>query len=765
MLLLGVVAVGCWAALRPPPVRSSQAGADEIAVSRVFEVLRRVVGDDPHPVGSVAHREVRERIVEELSRHGFAVEIQEAFVSAAPGVFARVANIVARLDGVEDRQGLLLAAHYDSVPAGPGAADDGHAVALLLELARVLAQGERPRGPVVFLFSDGEELGLAGARAFVESHRWFRDVSHVINLEARGTTGPSLMFETSDGNAELIVRLARSVARPFASSLFASVYRRMPNDTDFTVYRDHGLQGYNLAFIGGVARYHSERDDLLHLDPRSVQHQGDNLLALTRALVFAPAPAAHRGDACYFDLWGRAIVRWPTGWTLPIALVFMAVLVSAAWKRTRVVVGEVTWRTWGTALGACALAPTLAGVGAQMVDRSIGEWFGIDEPFVATRWPIVTFHWLMGLSIAWLTWSRIGAGVPRDVRWLTQGLIMAVLAVATAAWDPRVSPPFLAVAGCSALLAVPWLRSTLPSANAQIALFGLAAVAAGLVWLPIAYLLVDALGVGLWGVLPPVVLILPSLVPILPLSGRAANVAIIGLACAALGAIVAASVLPLRTADQPSLLNLLYVADADAHTAHWVAGRSREQLPSALARALEPQAPFPDVPGWSLGLAGSASPAPYLSTPALAGPELRVLQAEQAPARHTFRLRLRSPAGAPVISLLVPPKLWVEEVELLEPRLDRAEDPPIDAATRPRTPPHDVGWQALQFHGLDARGVELRLTLVPLDASSMLRLVALETHYRLPPEGRALVASRGTEYVAKHRGDRALVWRTIRPTP
>ena len=57
----------------------------------------------------------------------------------------------------------------------------------------------------------------------------------VLNLEARGTGGPPIMFETSPGNAALAEAYAAAAPHPVASSVAVEVYRAMPNVTDFSV--------------------------------------------------------------------------------------------------------------------------------------------------------------------------------------------------------------------------------------------------------------------------------------------------------------------------------------------------------------------------------------------------------------------------------------------------------------------------------------------------------------------------------------------------
>lgn len=104
----------------------------------------------------------------------------------------------------------------------------------------------------VVLFSDGEELGLLGARAFARHHPWMADVRLVLNFEARGTRGPSILFETGPGTGPLMTDFATTAPHPLAFSYGYDVYRRLPNDTDFTVFREAGKSGFNVDRTYGL---------------------------------------------------------------------------------------------------------------------------------------------------------------------------------------------------------------------------------------------------------------------------------------------------------------------------------------------------------------------------------------------------------------------------------------------------------------------------------------------------------------------------------
>ncbi len=76
-------------------------------------------------------------------------------------------NVIAVLPGLDQRS-IVLGAHYDSVPQGPGANDNASGVGTVMELARVLASDPPSLTVKVALFG-AEEIGLVGSRRYVES--------------------------------------------------------------------------------------------------------------------------------------------------------------------------------------------------------------------------------------------------------------------------------------------------------------------------------------------------------------------------------------------------------------------------------------------------------------------------------------------------------------------------------------------------------------------------------------------------------------------
>ena len=166
----------------PPAAKPESAPPAEFSAGRARVVLRDLLGDGaPHPVGSPANARVREKILAQLRSMGYAPEVQEA-VACAPGNCARVSNVLARLPGREPGKSVLLMAHYDSVPSGPGVSDDMAGVAAILEVARILKAGSPPRHGVLLLLHEGEEAALLGATALVEHSPAMAEVGAVVNL-------------------------------------------------------------------------------------------------------------------------------------------------------------------------------------------------------------------------------------------------------------------------------------------------------------------------------------------------------------------------------------------------------------------------------------------------------------------------------------------------------------------------------------------------------------------------------------------------------
>lgn len=372
LLLEGVVLYR----MQGPAARGPDAPLEEFSAARALDMLRTILGDEsPHPAGSLANDQVRDRLVSQLRELGLSVQKHPSTILTA-GKYS-LCNVLARLpNSSEFGQPLVLATHYDSVDAGPGAADAGSCVAALLETARALQHGEPLCRPVYLLFTDGEEKGLLGALSFVKEHQLSGEKPFVLNFDARGSSGPSLMYETHRGNLATISWMARCLPSPcFTSSAYVTVYRTMPNDTDFSAFTQAGWTGLNFAFVQHAHNYHTAQDTLANLNPRSVQHHGENALQLARVIAGSnEIPLRASGeDAVFFDVLSTFVVYFPERFALPIAGVTLLVLVAYLWR-------QCGWRK-----GLPSLLLTTLAVAVAFGLAAAGGW-ALSKGFVACGW-------------------------------------------------------------------------------------------------------------------------------------------------------------------------------------------------------------------------------------------------------------------------------------------------------------------------------------------------------------------------------------------
>jgi len=317
--------------LQPPDAVSIDAQQDVFSSGRAMEHLKTIAAF-PHPAGSDYHGIVHDYIIQELRNLGFEPEIQTAEVvrrsrsgslNVRTARFATVSNIIAVHRGKGGTGAVLLMSHYDSVPHAPGASDDGAAVAAMLETARALKSKPPLENDVIFLFTDAEELGLLGAQAFVDNHPLTSDIEIVLNYEAMGSSGQSMLFETSDGNGRLIREFAKAAPHPVGTSLSYEIYRRMPNDTDLTRFKIAEYHGLNFSYVGDVYDYHTMGDNLDNIHEGSLQHHGSNMLALAEHFGNIDLDNLEAPNAVYFNVFGTFFVHYPEN----LIVVFMVFVV------------------------------------------------------------------------------------------------------------------------------------------------------------------------------------------------------------------------------------------------------------------------------------------------------------------------------------------------------------------------------------------------------------------------------------------------------
>lgn len=307
------------------------------------------VAKEPHPIGSPANKKVRDYIVKHFQNIDVPVEIQskpvkdirdEKYVAEIGA--ENVENIIAKIQGTSgDDNAILLTAHYDSETKTPGASDDGYGVVAIMETARALKQMPTPKNTIYFVLTDGEEPGLLGASALKDRTDILDKVSVMINFEARGNTGVPILFETSPNDLKLVQLYKEVVPYPVAYSFATEMYKKMPNDTDFTELKVTKKLGYNFANMGGLEAYHAETDRVESSDEETIRHFGDYALPLVKKYMMMDAKEfkaieESKSNAIYFPLMKKTLVVYSEKLVIPlmlVLLVFTGVIFFSSFKK------------------------------------------------------------------------------------------------------------------------------------------------------------------------------------------------------------------------------------------------------------------------------------------------------------------------------------------------------------------------------------------------------------------------------------------------
>jgi len=702
--LLGAMAVTDQ--LEQPPALRSQSAPGEFDSTRAKLRLAFILGDQqPHPADSAADDQVRARLVMTLRQMGVTPIVRDELACnelyKQRGVScARVRNIIAVL-GPAGGKAVLLNAHYDSTPVGPGAGDDGIGVATLLEVAAKLKERTLKR-PVILLFNEGEELGLVGARAFL-ADPLSRNVDSLINLEARGVRGPVNMFETSRPNSVPISIFAGAVENPIANSLSTDVYRLLPNYTDVNSFAERGWLTLNLAPIGNETRYHSPGDDIAALDPDTLQHMGDQTLALTFALANGK-PNAAAGDSIFMDVAGRALITLP--FTIGAGLLIGLLLGFAV----------LALRRGGLLQSGAIIGGTL--VGSTILSWLLFELIGAVRHGMFWRahpiWTHLTIH-AATIFVGVVLLTMIAGSLDRRRLRPTFWLILLTIGAAIGLIAPGgiiffIFPPLVAVAGIFASRW--WPRAERLGSYAAILFLYLT-------WGAMLGLLEELLNGGPMWVFAPLggLLILPILVEARPLivgAGLRAGAAVAGIFT--LLSVAAVVSVPAYSADRQQRFVIQHVSDASAHKSWWSVLNDSAPLPKDFDGQWKRGAlPFSDRPRW-------ISQAPF--NLAAKAPSAQLLSQVKAGDERTLTLRLFANGN--------------ERIELIGPSDARLRSAGVEGFVRPIDHTED-GKYFIDCFGRSCDGATIQLTIGQLKP---VRFLALGSKSPLPPSAAPLIASR-----------------------
>jgi len=370
------IGVGFWQ-IKPPRLKES--ASNYPAFQRMMENIRRFTVE-PHPSGSKEIEAVRAMIIAEIEDMGLTPVIQEklyskedildyifrlmgvacadelweqyeevavkqfnihSFEEMMDVIFPTVAsmedgdtmpilNILVKIDSPTSDKGVMFMAHYDSELDTPGAADAMVGVCAILETMRKYTNSDNLESDLYFLLTDGEEVALLGANAFLEANPELKDrIDLVVNFEARGNRGGLLLFETSPDAYSLMRAVRKSGTKPIGMSWLVAIYKMMPNDTDLTLFLNEGYNGVNFAVVGGVEHYHMPTDSYENLDRNSAWQYLHTSLSLADYAANNPTDTFNQPsrDVVFFNILSFLVLMSVTTSNFLCAMICLAALI------------------------------------------------------------------------------------------------------------------------------------------------------------------------------------------------------------------------------------------------------------------------------------------------------------------------------------------------------------------------------------------------------------------------------------------------------
>jgi hypothetical protein len=265
-------------------------------------------------------------------------------------------NIMAYIRGTEDEDGMwwedpkkndgkggvLVNAHYDSVPSGYGATDDGVGVVTVLQLiSHFTAPGKTPKRGIVALLNNGEEDYLNGAYAFTQ-HPIAKFPHTFLNLEGAGAGGRAVLFRSTDTE---VTKFYKKSPHPFGSVVSADGFKRglVRSQTDYVIFNGElGMRGLDVAFMEPRARYHTVEDSTRFTSVNSLWHMLSAAIATMQGLssdtsstfdgeatVAGGVQSGSGTESVWFDIFGKgfAVFRLHTLFAISVTLLVVTPLI------------------------------------------------------------------------------------------------------------------------------------------------------------------------------------------------------------------------------------------------------------------------------------------------------------------------------------------------------------------------------------------------------------------------------------------------------
>ncbi|MFT5211733.1 MAG: hypothetical protein ACI9CE_003474 [Flavobacterium sp.] len=719
-----------------PTVKPATAASNEFSGERAYTILSTLLAEDqPHPTGSPLNKIVKERIIQDLSNNNIQSEIQNAWAcSFRFNSCAFVENIIAIIPGRSEAPYVALMSHYDSVPMAPGAGDDGAAVAAMLETARILKSEAPFENPILLIFTDAEEQGLIGAEGFFKNSKYAEDIGILLNFEGSGSTGLVQVLRTSGYNSNFINAFQSESSYPRGASLISEIFKRMPNDTDFSTVKRANISGIDFAFGSERNHYHTPLDNLAQIDIRTLQHHGENMLPLTRWLANNLSEALKtESNVVYTNVYSTWL-QWPIALS-PYLLILSILLLT---------IGLV--RSGGTLIG------TLGGMASAILVILFTIGFGVLTFKVISlaqgttvAWPANEIGYRLALFASTLTGGLCAAIIINKYisaihalvgTWYLWGMLSVLLLIEMPdAANLLLAPLF---AGSLLIFVTPFMSSKNNPHLNLLSLVILIPATLGLV-----FPLIESQGYRLIiSTLPFIGLFMTVFVPIV--LGAQLRLPVILTSSLTIIGISLAIITPLYSQDRPQHININYFEDMDKGTAFYQID-SNNTLPMRLTSILEIKEEkrklFPLLNKQYINYSAT-------ERSGFVKPEITIIKIDQRNNKRVVDLKISSPRSADIFEISTP-----STANLIGFALDGI----LFESKRPKYAGFD-GVDVIRISGMYDKNISLKLIF---ETEETVDAYIADTSTALPISSLNLIKNRPPLGIPAHRGDKAILFRRV----
>ncbi len=219
---------------------------------------------------------------------------------------------------------------------------------------------------VQFLFTDGEETGWLGAKAFIKNYPDAKQGTGVVLVfDARPGNAPLVMSETTPGDGWLIRQMTGIPLRVWAGS-WNNREERMEVNTDFDFFQPAGYTGVVFENEINGTRYHTDRDTVDAISADLVQAYGHTILALTKRFGGIDLNTkTTTPDLVYFNAPLVGLIAYPS-WVMLVLSILAILAIPAcmlvAWRHKR-----FSLRNFLLGVGGLLLGIVLSVVIAQLI--------------------------------------------------------------------------------------------------------------------------------------------------------------------------------------------------------------------------------------------------------------------------------------------------------------------------------------------------------------------------------------------------------------